>query len=145
MIPLEWFPGINASLNALAAVFLALGYRFMRRKEIPKHRASMLTACACSLLFLACYVWYHLHTGHTVFRTPGWIRTAYLGILLTHTVLAVVIVPLVIITLKRGLSRNFAKHRRIARITWPLWMYVSVTGVLIYLFLYHLDPALTPR
>ena len=145
MIPLEAFPKINASLNALASVFLILGYVFIRRRAITKHRASMITACTCSLVFLACYVWYHLHAGRTTFQTPGVIRAVYLTVLLTHTVLAVAIVPFVILTLKRALSGNFLGHRRIARVTWPAWIYVSVTGVLIYFFLYHLDPALTPR
>ena len=145
MIPLELFPKINASLNGLATVFLVFGYVFIRKGNIPKHRLSMVAACLCSLIFLACYVWYHMHAGRNTFQTPGWIRTVYLGILLSHTILAVVIVPFVLITLGRAIRGNFQRHKKIARYTWPMWIYVSITGVTIYLFLYHLDPALTPR
>ena len=106
----------------------------------------MLAAFATSTLFLACYLTYHgylayyLHRGPTLFRNPAWFRPIYLAVLLTHTVLAVVIVPLVLITLSRGLKERYKAHRKIARWTWPLWMYVSVTGVLIYVFLYQIFP-----
>ena len=145
MIPLETFPKINASLNGLATVFLILGYVFIRRGRVNRHRAMMAAAAGCSVLFLASYLWYHFHAGRTTFQTPGLLRTVYLTVLLSHTVLAVVIVPMVLLTLKRALTGDFVRHRKVARYTWPLWIYVSITGVVIYWFLYHLDPSLTPR
>lgn len=137
---------VNACLNGLSAVFLGWGYYFIRRKNIPAHRKCMIAAFVTSTIFLACYLTYHgylayyLHRGPTRFRDPAWFRPIYLTILLTHTVLAVIIVPMVLITLRRGLSARYELHRKIARWTWPLWMYVSVTGVLIYLFLYVIFP-----
>ncbi|HWI59945.1 MAG TPA: DUF420 domain-containing protein [Bacillota bacterium] len=139
-------PAVNASLNGLSAVFLALGYYFIRRKEQRTHRNCMVAAFATSILFLICYVTYHwyrahfLHQGPTVFRDPAWFRPVYLLILITHTLLAVVIVPLAILTLRRALKQRFELHRKLARWTWPLWMYVSVTGVLIYFLLYQIFP-----
>jgi putative membrane protein len=138
-------PTVNAVLNATSAVLLGLAYRFIRRRRVSAHRATMLAAVGTSVLFLASYLTYHAIAGVHRFQTPGAVRTVYLAILGTHTVLAAVIVPLVLITLIRGLRGRFVKHRRIARWTWPLWMYVSVTGVVIYLMLYHLDPALQRR
>ena len=129
-------PAVNASLNALSAVFLLFGFRFIRRKNVPAHRLCMLAAVVTSTLFLVCYVTYHLKAGRTVFKDPAWFRTIYLTLLLTHTILAVTIVPMVIITLSRALRQRFDQHKRIARWTWPLWMYVSVTGVLVYYLLY---------
>src|SRR5207302_1408417 len=131
-------PAVNASLNGLSAIFLMAGYRFIRRKNVPAHHRCMLSAVVTSTLFLICYVTYHLKAGRTVFREPQWFRPIYLTLLLTHTVLAVVIVPMVIITLSRALRQRFDLHKRIARWTWPLWMYVSVTGVVIYFLLYHI-------
>ncbi len=137
-------PAVNACLNGLSALFLGIGYYFIRRKNQSAHRNCMIAAFVASVLFLACYLTYHgylayhLHRGPTVFRNPAWFRPIYLGILLTHTVLAAVIVPLALITLYRALRHRFDPHRRIARWTWPLWMYVSVTGVLIYLLLYQI-------
>ena len=139
-------PAVNAGLNGLSALFLGFGFYQIRRKNVPAHRKCMLSAVVTSALFLACYLTYHgylayhLHVGPTVFRNPPWFRPIYLGILLTHTLLAVVIVPLVLISLSRALKERFDRHRRIARWTWPLWMYVSVTGVLIYLLLYQIFP-----
>jgi putative membrane protein len=140
-------PIINAILNGLSAIFLAAGYYFIRHKDQRSHRNCMISAFITSILFLICYltyhVWYlgyHLHRGPTAFKDPPWFRPVYLTILLTHTVLAVVIVPLVLISLNRALKQRFELHRRIARWTWPLWMYVSVTGVIIYLFLYQIFP-----
>ena len=130
-------PAVNASLNGLSAVFLMFGFRFIRRKNVPAHRRCMLAAVVTSTLFLVCYVVYHAKVGRTVFKEPAAFRPYYLALLLTHTVLAVVIVPMVIITLSRALRERFDKHKRIARWTWPLWMYVSVTGVVIYFLLYH--------
>lgn len=143
---LAGLPIVNAFLNGLSAVFLAGGYYFIRRKNRAAHRNCMVTAFAASILFLACYITYHsylafhLHRGPTVFKDPAWFRPIYLTILLTHTVLAIAIVPLAIITLTRALRQRFDRHRQIARWTWPLWMYVSVTGVLIYLLLYRIFP-----
>ena len=139
-------PAVNASLNGLSAILLSAGYAFIRRGNQRAHRNCMVAAFISSILFLASYVTYHgclalcLHRGPTVFREPPGFRPVYLGILLTHTVLAAVIVPLAIITLRRALRHRFDAHRRIARWTWPLWMYVSVTGVLIYLLLYQIFP-----
>lgn len=139
-------PVVNACLNALSAVFLGFGYYFIRRKDQVAHRNCMIGAFASSVLFLGCYLTYHtylayyLHQGPTVFRNPSWFRPIYLAILLTHTLLAMVIVPMAIMTLSRALRQRFDQHRRIARWTWPLWMYVSVTGVLIYLLLYRIFP-----
>jgi uncharacterized membrane protein YozB (DUF420 family) len=135
-------PAVNGSLNGLSAVFLTAGYVFIRKKNVAAHRTCMTAALVTSALFLACYLTYHfylafaLHRGPTRFENPPWFRPIYLTILLTHTVLAVVIVPMVFITLSRALRERFDAHRRIARWTWPLWMYVSVTGVLIYYLLY---------
>jgi uncharacterized membrane protein YozB (DUF420 family) len=143
--PLD-LPVVNACLNGLSAVLLGFGYYFIRRKEQTAHRNCMIGALVASVLFLACYITYHgylayyLHRGPTIFRNPAWFRPIYLGILLTHTVLAMVIVPMVIMTVNRALRQRFDPHRRIARWTWPLWMYVSVTGVFIYLLLYQIFP-----
>ena len=136
-------PPVNATLNALSAVFLGWGLYFIRRRRQNAHRNCMLAAFVTSALFLVCYITYHtylayyLHRGPTVFRDPAWFRPIYLAILLSHTLLAVVILPMAIITLSRALRQRFDAHKRIARWTWPLWMYVSVTGVLIYFLLYH--------
>jgi putative membrane protein len=139
-------PIVNACLNGLSAIFLSLGYFFIRQKNQAAHRKCMLGAFASSVLFLACYLTYHtylayhLHRGPTVFRNPVWFRPVYLAILFSHTLLAVVIVPLAILTLVRGLRGRIELHRKVARWTWPLWMYVSVTGVIIYLLLYRIFP-----
>ena len=136
-------PAVNASLNALSAVLLSAGYYFIRRQNRDAHRNCMVAAFVTSILFLVCYLTYHghrayvLHAGPTRFLEPAWFRPIYLTILLTHTILAVVIVPLVLVTLNRALKERFELHRKIARWTWPLWMYVSVTGVVIYFLLYH--------
>jgi len=139
-------PVVNACLNGASAVFLGLGYYFIRRKNQAAHRNCMIVAFILSTLFLACYITYHsylgyvLHKGPTVFKEPAWFRPIYLTILLTHTVLAVTIVPMVLITLHRAVKGRFELHKKIARWTWPLWMYVSVTGVVIYLLLYQIFP-----
>lgn len=131
-------PALNASLNAAAAVCLALGFYFIRRGRIARHRAAMLSAFALSTLFLISYVIYHANAGSRPFPGQGPIRAVYFFILVTHIVLAAGIVPLALVTLVRGLKRDDERHRRIAKITWPIWMYVSATGVLIYLMLYQL-------
>jgi putative membrane protein len=139
-------PVVNAFLNGLSAVFLSCGYYFIRRQNQRAHSRCMIAAFVTSVLFLVCYITYHayvayyLHRGPTLFKNPPWFRPIYLAILLTHTVLAVVIVPMVLVTLSRGLKARFESHRHIARWTWPLWMYVSVTGVIIYLLLYRIFP-----
>ena len=133
-------PAVNACLNSLSAILLAVGYRFIRRKNILAHRNCMIGAFLVSTIFLISYVVYHFKAGRTVFKDPAWFRPIYLTILLTHTILAVAIVPMVLITLSRALKQRFDRHRRIARWTWPLWMYVSVTGVIIYLLLYQIFP-----
>ena len=134
-------PAVNAALNSLSAVFLALGFIFIKRGNKIAHRNCMIAAFTTSVVFLACYLTYHA-TVKTVthFVEPAWFRPIYLGILLTHTVLAVVIVPLILMTLYRARRQDFEGHKRIARWTWPLWMYVSVTGVGVYLMLYRIFP-----
>lgn len=139
-------PAVNAALNALSAVLLGMGYYHIRRGRKDAHRACMVAAFFTSTLFLACYLTYHvyvahvLHRGPTVFRDPAWFRPIYLAILISHTLLAAAVVPLACLTLWRALKQRFDAHKRIARWTWPVWMYVSVTGVLIYLLLYQIFP-----
>jgi putative membrane protein len=128
-------PVVNALLNGLSAIFLMAGYVRIRQGRVQSHRNFMAAAFVASVLFLACYLTYHgyvayvLHRGPTRFVEPNWFRPVYLVILITHTILAVVVVPLVLITLARALKGNFERHRAIARWTWPIWMYVSVTRV----------------
>ena len=143
MAPVEFFPPLNASLNALSGILLFTAWRFIKRRNIAMHRRFMLAACTTSLLFLASYITYHSLRGGVVTRfagTGGW-RTLYLWILGTHTILAVVIVPLAILSVIFGLRDRRLQHRRVSRWTFPLWMYVSVTGVLVYFFLYHWFPS----
>lgn len=142
----EDLPTLNAVLNGISALLLAAGYGFIRRQRRVAHRHCMLAACVTSLLFLASYVTYHTlrqkyhGAAHTTFTDPAWFRPIYLVILFTHLVGAIAIVPLVLVTLWRAARQQFEAHRRVARWTWPAWMYVSVTGVLIYLLLYHIFP-----
>lgn len=134
-------PAINASLNALSAVLLTLGFVFIRRQKQIAHRNCMIAALASSTVFLACYLVYHFSVrAVTKFQGHGWIRPVYFFILISHVILAVAILPLVFMTLLRAARGQFDRHKRIARWTWPLWMYVSVTGVLVYLLLYQLYP-----
>ncbi|HEX6464578.1 MAG TPA: DUF420 domain-containing protein [Vicinamibacterales bacterium] len=130
-------PALNATLNATSAVLLTIGWILIRRGHWRQHRAVMITAFCTSVLFLVSYLTYHAHIGSKHFAGQGTIRVVYFTILLTHTVLAAVIVPLVLVTLSRGLSARFDRHRTIARWTLPLWMYVSVTGVVVYFMLYQ--------
>jgi len=130
-------PALNATLNGSAACLLLLGLLFIRRRLVAAHRACMLGAVFLSTAFFLSYGVYHYHVGDVPFKGHGWIRPVYFGILLSHVLLAVVIVPLVLITLRRALVGNFAAHRRIARWTYPLWMYVSVTGVIVYFMLFR--------
>ena len=130
-------PAVNASLNALSGTLLLCGFVMMRLKRIPAHRAFMIAAFAASSLFLICYVVYHAQVGSVRFTREGFVRTLYYTILLTHVTLAIAVVPLAIITLTRGLKGRVPQHRRIARWTFPIWVYVSVTGVLVYVLLYQ--------
>jgi uncharacterized membrane protein YozB (DUF420 family) len=131
------FPVINAALNGTSAVLLVTAHRQIKLGRMAAHRALMLTAMCSSSLFLASYLYYHWHVGSVHFQGTGWSRPVYFGILISHTILAATIVPLVIITLSRALRERFDQHRAIARWTYPLWLYVSVTGVVIYFMLYH--------
>jgi uncharacterized membrane protein YozB (DUF420 family) len=131
-------PALNATLNALSFVCLVAGYVCIRRGEWRKHRACMIGALVVSALFLTSYVIYHLQVGSVPFRRTGWIRTVYFAVLIPHVILAAAIVPLILITVSRALSRRFDRHRRIARVTLPLWLYVSMTGVIVYLMLYQM-------
>ena len=133
-------PAVNATLNGLSAVFLTLGFIFIKRGNKIAHRNCMISAFSTSAIFLICYLTYHFFAGRTEFKNPLWFKPIYLMILLTHTVLAVVIVPLILRTLWLARKQNFEAHKKIARWTWPLWMYVSVTGVVIYLLLYQIFP-----
>jgi putative membrane protein len=137
-------PHLNATLNASSFVLLSTGYYFIRRKNVLAHRNCQLSALTTSALFLISYVVYHLHHGATRFAGQGIARPIYFTILTTHTFLAVLIVPFVIITVRRAKRRDFQRHKAIARWTLPMWLYVSVTGVVVYLMLYHLYPA-TPN
>jgi uncharacterized membrane protein YozB (DUF420 family) len=132
-------PSINATLNGLSAVLLVWGYLLIRRKQIDRHRRVMKTAFATSCLFLVCYLVYHSQVGSVPFHHEGTLlRTVYLSILLTHTMLAATVPVLAIITLRRGLGGRYDKHRKIARWTLPIWLYVSITGVVVYGMLYHM-------
>jgi uncharacterized membrane protein YozB (DUF420 family) len=139
-------PAVNATLNGLSAIFLSFGFFFIKRGNKIAHRNCMISAFCISVVFLICYLTYHtylgvvLKQGPTRFLNPSWFRPIYLVILLTHTVLAAVIVPMILITLNRARLQRFELHKKIARWTWPLWMYVSVTGVVVYLLLYQIFP-----
>ena len=134
----EDLPALNATLNATSAILLTAGWLLIRRGRWRQHRAVMIAAFSTSVLFLISYLTYHARIGSKHFPGVGAIRTVYFTILATHTVLAAAIVPLVLVTLSRGLSARYDRHRAIARWTLPLWMYVSVTGVIVYLMLYQL-------
>ncbi len=135
---LQDLPSVNAALNATSAVLLILGYLFIRQKRVTAHKTAMLSACVTSTLFLVGYLYYHYHHGSTRFTGQGAVRATYFFILTTHTGLAVVILPLVLKTLYHAFRGDFPKHARVAKITLPLWMYVSVTGVVVYWMLYRL-------
>lgn len=134
-------PRLNAVLNGTSALFLLAGYACIRQRKITAHRACMVTALVSSCLFLVSYLIYHAEAGTTRFTGQGWIRPLYFTILTTHTFLAAIIVPLVILTLRRALRAEFPRHARIARWTLPIWLYVSATGVAIYFMLYVLYPS----
>lgn len=133
-------PALNACLNGLSTIFLSVGFWMIKRGRKEAHRNCMIGALCTSTLFLVSYLVYHYYAGRTVFRDPAWFRPYYLTLLLTHTVLAVVIVPMVLMTAIRAARGQFDRHKQIARWTWPLWMYVSVTGVVIYFLLYQIFP-----
>jgi putative membrane protein len=134
-------PTLNAILNSISAILLAIGFVFIRNKKITAHRTCMIAAFVTSSLFLISYLVYHYYHGATSFPGQGSARLIYFTILITHTTLAAAIVPLVFITFSRALKKRFDRHRRIARWTLPIWLYVSVTGVIVYLMLYHLYPS----
>ena len=134
-------PHLNATLNASSFVLLSSGYYFIKRRRVLAHRNCQLAALSASVLFLVSYIVYHAHHGTTRFTGQGIVRPIYFTILTTHTFLAALIVPFVIITVRRALRGDFARHRAIARWTLPMWLYVSITGVLVYLMLYHLYPS----
>lgn len=134
-------PSVNALLNTTSAVLLVSGYRFIRRRNIDAHKRCMLGAFAATLLFLASYLTLHYHIGTTYFGHSGWVRGLYLTILLSHTILAMINAPMAVVTLVFALRGRFERHAPLARWTLPIWLYVSITGVVIYVMLYHLPGA----
>jgi uncharacterized membrane protein YozB (DUF420 family) len=135
-------PTVNALLNSTCAVLLILGYRMIRARRIEAHRACMVGALTVSALFLTSYLVYHYHAGATPFGHEGeWTRPLYFTILLSHTVLAMAVTPMVLLTVYRAFREDFVRHRRMARWTLPIWLYVSVTGVIVYVMLYHVPGA----
>jgi uncharacterized membrane protein YozB (DUF420 family) len=137
LIDIHILPTVNATLNATAAVLLLTGYSLIRRKRIQAHKRVMLTAFGVSIAFLICYVVYHAQVGSVPYQKTGALRVIYFSILITHTTLAATVPVLAIITLRRALRGDFIRHRKIARWTFPIWLYVSVTGVIVYLMLYR--------
>ena len=137
----ELFPPLNAFLNGLSGIFLLVGFWFIKNKNKNAHRVCMLSAFITSIVFLGCYLFYHFHAGVLHFAGQGWIRPVYFTLLISHTLLAVCVPVLAVITLRWAIKGNFTKHRAIARITFPVWLYVSVTGVMVYWMLYHLYPS----
>ena len=137
---ISYLPHLNACLNGTSAILLFSGYSFIRAGNVIAHRACQIAALVVSLLFLGSYLTYHYHHGATRFLGVGLVRPLYFTILTTHTILAIVIVPLVSLTFYRAFRGDFIRHRRIARITLPLWLYVSITGVIVYLMLYQIYP-----
>lgn len=139
MIQLADLPAVNAVLNATTAVLLTTGFVMVRRRKLTAHKVCMLAAFAVSTVFLASYLYYHAHAGIRRFTGQGWIRPLYFAILISHTLLAAAVVPLAVTTAFRGLAGRFPMHQRIARWTLPIWLYVSVTGVVVYLLLYRVS------
>ncbi len=133
-----WIAPLNGTLNSIAAVLLLAGFVFIKRGQVRAHRVCMIAAFAVSAVFFASYLFYHYEVGDVRFTGQGWIRPAYFTMLISHIALAAAIVPLAIITLSRALRGRFASHRRIAVWTWPIWIYVSVTGVLVYVMVYQI-------
>lgn len=139
MIGLDQLPALNAALNATSAVLLVAGWVSIRRRAVAVHKALMLSAFAVSTVFLASYLVYHFYRGSTPFQGHGLIRGVYFAVLISHIILAAVNLPMVVVTLTRALRQRFDAHRRLARITFPVWLYVSVTGVVVYFMLYRLN------
>jgi putative membrane protein len=137
----SYLPHLNACLNGASALLLLAGYRSIKSHNVAAHRACQVSALVVSVLFLASYLTYHYYHGATRFQGTGLARPIYFTILFSHTILAIVIVPFIIITFYRALRQDFARHRRIARITLPLWLFVSVTGVIVYRMLFHIYPS----
>jgi putative membrane protein len=135
-----FFPALNATLNGTSAALLLTGRVLIAKRQIVAHRICMIAAVVASALFLVCYLFFHFKVGNILFLGHGWVRPVYFTILITHVTLAMVIVPMAIVTLSRGLGGRYPQHRAIARWTWPLWMYVSITGVLVYFMLYQWFP-----
>ena len=138
MITISDLPTVNATLNTISAVLLTIGFLMIRRRKIVAHKNCMIAAFVVSGLFLTSYLIYHYHAGSTPFEGSGWIRFVYFTVLIPHIILAASILPLALITLYFALRKRFTKHRRIARWTLPIWLYVSVTGIIVYWMLYHL-------
>ncbi len=132
------FPAIDATMNGLSTILLLVGHSFIKTGRIAAHRAFMIAAVISSSVFLASYLYFHFHVGSVHFQGRGWARPVYFSILISHVLLAAAILPLVIITLSQALRERFDQHRAIARWTYPLWLYVSITGVIVYFMLYHL-------
>jgi len=139
---LEWvstLPTLNASLNSICFLLLILGYRFIKKKNKPAHIASMLGATLCSALFLVSYIIYHHYQGDTKFLTQGWVRPVYFFVLISHILLSIPLVPMVLTTLYKAATKSWESHKKWARATFPIWLYVSLTGVLVYIFVQHLN------
>jgi putative membrane protein len=130
-------PAVNATLNAISGILLLIAYAHIRARRIEQHRRFMIAAFATSSLFLVCYLVYHAQVGSVPFTRQGFVRPLYFTILITHVTLAATVVPLALVTLSRGLKARYPQHRRIARWTFPVWLYVSITGVLVYVLLYQ--------
>ena len=137
MINYTFLPAVNATLNALSGILLLIGYALIRARRIEQHRRVMIAAFVTSSLFLVCYTIYHAQVGSVRFTRQGFVRPLYFTILISHVTLAAAVLPLAVVTLSRGLKGRYSRHRTIARWTWPIWMYVSVTGVLVYVLLYQ--------
>ena len=133
-------PAVNACLNGASTILLTIGYVYVKRGNQVAHRNCMVGAVITSALFLTSYLIYHYNAGRTSFPNPHWFRATYLFILLTHTILAVAIVPMVLITVVAALRKKWEFHKKMARVTWPIWIYVSITGVVIYFLLYQIFP-----
>jgi putative membrane protein len=138
VIEISQLPTVNAGLNAASAVLLCVGYIFIRRRQVRAHKTCMIAAFLTSTCFLTCYLIYHAHVLHVPYPGSGWDRVVYLSILFSHVVLAIMIIPLSLVTLYRAFRGQFDRHRRIARWTLPMWIYVSVTGVVVYWMLYRM-------
>ncbi len=141
MIDVSRLPALNAALNSVSAILLGAGYLFIRRRNVTAHKTCMLAALGVSTLFLISYITYHAQAGSVRFTGTGWVRPLYFAILISHVILAMAILPLALVTVYRAWRERFEAHRRIARWTLPIWMYVSVTGVAVYVMLYVLYPA----